>query len=66
MHPELLDRRAVCFLLGGSRPINAATLYRHIRSGTLPKPVEIGGSSRWLRSEVEQALQAMVDGRAVS
>ena len=27
-------------------------------------PVKIGGSSRWLRSECEQALQGMIDGRA--
>jgi hypothetical protein len=29
----LLDRRAVCRMLGGSKPINAATLYRGIRAG---------------------------------
>jgi predicted DNA-binding transcriptional regulator AlpA len=64
MQPEhLLDRNGVCRLFGG---INPATLYRHIRRGILPKPVKIGGSSRWLRSECEAALQAMVDGRAVS
>jgi len=43
--------------------INPATLYRHIRQGRLPKPVKIGASSRWLRSECEAALQSMVDGR---
>jgi predicted DNA-binding transcriptional regulator AlpA len=64
MHPELLDRRAVCFLLGGSRPINTATLYRHINKGTFPRPIKVGCSSRWLRSEVEAVLQAMVEGRA--
>jgi predicted DNA-binding transcriptional regulator AlpA len=59
----LLDRKEVCRLIGGTRPINAATLYRHIRRGLLPKPVKVGGSSRWLRSECEAALQRMVDGR---
>jgi hypothetical protein len=29
----LLDREAVCRLLGGSRPINPSTLYRGIRAG---------------------------------
>jgi len=62
----LLDRKEVCRLFGGTRPINPATLYRHIRQGLLPKPVKVGGSSRWLRSECEAALQRMVDGRAVS
>jgi predicted DNA-binding transcriptional regulator AlpA len=64
MQSELLDRAAVCTFFGGSRPLNAATLYRGIRQGRYPKPVKVGpGSSRWLRSECESALQAMVDGR---
>jgi predicted DNA-binding transcriptional regulator AlpA len=57
---ELFNKSEVCRLFGG---INPATLYRHIRRGLLPKPVKIGASSRWLRSECEAALQAMVDGR---
>ena len=61
---NLLDRAGVCRMFGGNRPINPATLYRKIRHGVLPKPVKIGGSSRWLRSECEAALQTMVDGRA--
>jgi predicted DNA-binding transcriptional regulator AlpA len=60
----LLDQKEVCRLFGGSRPLNPSTLYRHIRKGTFPKPVKIGGSSRWLRSECEAVLQVMVDGRA--
>jgi predicted DNA-binding transcriptional regulator AlpA len=64
MENHLLDRMGVCRMFGGNRPINPATLYRKIREGVLPKPVKIGGSSRWLRSECEAALQAMVDGRA--
>ena len=60
---NLLNRHEVCHYFGG---INPATLYRKIRQGVLPRPVKIGGSSRWLRTECEAALQAMVDGRAVS
>jgi predicted DNA-binding transcriptional regulator AlpA len=61
---ELLDRRAACEFFGGSRPINAATLYRGIRQGRFPRPVKVGpGSSRWLREECETVLQAMVEGR---
>jgi predicted DNA-binding transcriptional regulator AlpA len=59
----LLDRKEVCRLFGGNRPLNPSTLYRHIRKGTLPKPIRVGGSSRWLRTELEAALQAMIDGR---
>jgi len=58
---QLINRTEVCRLFGG---INPATLYRHIRQGKLSKPVKVGGSSRWLLSECQAALQAMVDGRA--
>jgi predicted DNA-binding transcriptional regulator AlpA len=63
---DLLDRREVCRFFGGTRPLNPATLYRGIRRGHFPAPVKVGpGSSRWLRSECEAALQAMAEGRAV-
>jgi predicted DNA-binding transcriptional regulator AlpA len=61
--PTLLDRRAVCRMFGGSKPINAATLYRGIRAGRFPRPIRIGGSSRWLRDECEAVLQTMIEGR---
>jgi len=61
---QLLDRKEVCYLFGGSKPINVATLYRHIRKGTFPKPVKVGGSSRWLREECEAALRSMVEDRS--
>ena len=57
---NLLNRKEVCHFFGNLHP---ATLYRKIRQGVLPKPVKIGGSSRWLLSECQAALQAMVDGR---
>jgi predicted DNA-binding transcriptional regulator AlpA len=59
---ELLDRAEVCRFFGS---LNASTLYRGIRQGRYPRPVKVGpGSSRWLRSECESALQKMVEGRA--
>jgi predicted DNA-binding transcriptional regulator AlpA len=61
---DLFDRAEVCRFFGGTRPLNAATLYRGIRKGRFPAPIKVGpGSSRWLRSECEAFLQAMVDGR---
>jgi predicted DNA-binding transcriptional regulator AlpA len=60
---DLLDRRAVCELLGGTRPINASTLYRQIKAGTFPKPIRVGGSSRWLRAECEAVLREMMEAR---
>jgi predicted DNA-binding transcriptional regulator AlpA len=61
--PTLLDRRAVCEMFGGSKPINAATLYRGIRHGRFPRPIRIGGSSRWLLSECEAVLRGMMEAR---
>ena len=61
---NLLDRDEACRFFGGSRPINPSTLYRGIAGGRYPKAVKIGpGSSRWLRSECELALQTLVEGR---
>jgi predicted DNA-binding transcriptional regulator AlpA len=60
---NLLDRRAACEFFGGTRPINPATLYRGVRQGRYPRPVKVGGSSRWLRAECEASLQRMVEGR---
>jgi predicted DNA-binding transcriptional regulator AlpA len=58
---DLLRKREVCAALGG---IDPATLYRGIRKGRYPRPVHVGpGSSRWLKSEVEGCLQAMVEAR---
>jgi predicted DNA-binding transcriptional regulator AlpA len=56
----LLDRRETCEFFGC---IDPATLYRGIKINRYPRPVKIGGSSRWLREECESALQAMIQGR---
>ncbi len=64
MENHLLDRTGVCHYFGGSnRPLNPSTVYRHIRNGRIPKPIKVGGSSRWLREECEAALQSMIEGR---
>ena len=63
MTNELLDRAEVCRWFGGTKPLNASTLYRGIRKGRFPQPIRVGGSSRWLRAECEAALQSMVEGR---
>jgi predicted DNA-binding transcriptional regulator AlpA len=58
---ELFDKDGLCHYFGDIHP---STAYRKIKQGLLPKPIKIGGSSRWLRTECEAVLQAMVDGRA--
>ena len=35
--------------------------YRRIKDGLFPKPVKLGRSSRWLKSEVESWLQERIN-----
>jgi predicted DNA-binding transcriptional regulator AlpA len=60
----LLDRGEVCRLFGGTRPLNASTLYRGIRAGRFPRPIKVGpGTSRWLLAECEAVLRKMTEAR---
>ena len=62
---QLFDLKEACRFFGGTRPLNAATLYGGVRLGRYPAPIKVGpGSSRWLRSECEATLQAMIAMRA--
>lgn len=55
--PDLIDIKAVCRMLGGSRPVNPATVYRQVTAGTFPRPIKISpSSSRWFRSEIMAAI----------
>jgi predicted DNA-binding transcriptional regulator AlpA len=58
---SLWNKEEVCQYFGS---INPSTLYRQIKKGLLPQPIHVGGSSRWLRSECEAALQLMVEVRS--
>jgi predicted DNA-binding transcriptional regulator AlpA len=55
----LLDRKAVSLFFGGTKPLHAATVYRHIRAGLIPPPIHVGGCSRWSLAECEAALARM-------
>jgi predicted DNA-binding transcriptional regulator AlpA len=64
MDTELLDAEATCRLIGGTTPINAATLYRGIKAGIYPPPVKVAPNiSRWLRSELQAALEKRIADR---
>jgi predicted DNA-binding transcriptional regulator AlpA len=57
----LLDCDTVCAFFGS---IHSATLYRGIAAGRYPAPIKIGpNTSRWLRSECEASLAAMMARR---
>jgi len=63
---DLLNVRAACAFFGGTnKPLHLATLYRGIKAGRYPAPIKVGpNTSRWLKSECEAALQAMIARRA--
>lgn len=58
---ELLDLQACRGIVGGTKPIHAATIYRLIQAGKLPRPIKIGGSARWLKGPFMAALQALIE-----
>ncbi len=61
---ELLDAKEACRILGGSRPINNATLYRGIADGRFPAPVKLGGGlSRWVKTELLAAIHKFMAAR---
>ena len=47
-------------LLGCSK----ATFWRRVADGTIPRPVKIGGMSRWPRSEIVAVIDAAKAQRA--
>lgn len=51
-HSLLRDKEA-CKTLGCSR----ATLWRRVQDGTLPRPIKIGHMSRFIASEIFEAIE---------
>jgi predicted DNA-binding transcriptional regulator AlpA len=39
------------------------TLDAHVRKGTIPEPIRMGGVRLWLKSEIDAAIAAMADAR---
>lgn len=56
---DLIDAAEYCRIIGGTRPIHRATLFRKIRAGQLPPLVEVvPGIKRASRSAVVAAIRA--------
>lgn len=70
MYDDLLDIYEACKFIGGSKPINPATLWRGIKAGRFSKPIKIGGQAvRWRRIDLEADITRMVaerDGTATT
>ncbi len=52
MNDILLSDREVIQALGCAR----STLWRWAAEGVVPKPLKIGGSSRWRHSDIEEVI----------
>lgn len=59
MVDTLLRAKEVAAMLKVSIP----TVYRRMADGTLPKPVKLGGASRWPQSEIVAAVKAAGERR---
>jgi hypothetical protein len=59
---DMMTLAATCAFFGGDKPLNPSTLYRGIKKGRYPKPCHVGpNSSRWVRSECQEARQKLID-----
>lgn len=62
--PDLLDLYAACAFIGGSRPINPATLWRGVKAGRFAKPIKISAQAvRWRRRELQADIDRMIAER---
>jgi predicted DNA-binding transcriptional regulator AlpA len=60
MQDDLLDVYAACAFIGGSRPINPATLWRGVKAGRYSQPIRITPQSvRWRKSELQADIERM-------
>ena len=55
----LLNDNASAALLGISR----ATFWRRVNDGTLPRPIKLGGVTRWRRCELDAAIERAAKDR---
>ena len=44
--------------------VSIPTLYRRVADGTLPRPVKLGGLSRWSQSEILAAIKVAGERRS--
>lgn len=52
LESQLLSVREVAGMLG----LGISTIWRQVRQGNLPRPVRIGGSTRWRRADIEALI----------
>lgn len=52
LESQLLSVGEVAGMLG----LGISTIWRQVRQGNLPRPVRIGGSTRWRRADIETLI----------
>jgi predicted DNA-binding transcriptional regulator AlpA len=66
LNPDFLSIKECCALIGGDKPISAATFYRGIHAGRFPPPEHPSpGISRWRRAKLIEALETGTAMKAV-
>jgi len=55
----LIDIKKVMEILG----VKKTAIYQMIADGTLPAPIKVGGSSRWLSNEIDDSVNSMITRR---
>ena len=59
MQDELLDIKAACAMVGGTKPICPSTYYRGVKAGIYPAPDKVGpNTARVRKSKLIAALNA--------
>ena len=60
MIEAMLDVKRLAEKLGAS----VRTVWRLVSAGVLPKPVQVGGSTRWFESDIEAFQRRLKEKRA--
>ena len=57
LEDEFIDMKFITRLTG----LSDKWLYKLIQEGVFPKPIKMGRASRWLKSDLEEWLQAKIN-----
>ena len=57
LEDEFIDMKFITRLTG----LSDKWLYKLIQDGVFPKPIKMGRASRWLKSDLEEWLQAKIN-----
>lgn len=46
--------------------ISTASFWRRVKDGTVPRPIKLGGMSRWSKSEIVEVVERLKSTRGVA